>query len=72
MEKRKGILPAGTAAGNPAGIGEREESGEGLEYRERIDEADLPEEVKEKALKEVERLEKMPGMAAEARLSALI
>ena len=47
-------------------LGEREESGEGLEYRERIDEADLPEEVKEKALKEVERLEKMPGMAAEA------
>ncbi len=49
-------------------LGEREESGEGLEYRERIDEIDLPEEVKKKALKEVERLEKMPGMAAEASI----
>ncbi|MDW7652304.1 MAG: endopeptidase La, partial [Bacillota bacterium] len=36
------------------------------EYREKIDEADLPEEVEEKALKEVERLEKMPPAAAEA------
>ena len=47
-------------------LGEREEGSDGLEYRERIEEADLPEYVEEKALKEVERLEKMPSMAAEA------
>jgi ATP-dependent Lon protease len=47
-------------------LGEREEGSDGLEYRERIEEADLPEDVAEKALKEVERLEKMPAMAAEA------
>jgi len=47
-------------------LGEREEGSDGLEYRERIEEADLPEHVAEKALKEVERLEKMPSMAAEA------
>jgi len=37
---------------------------EGL--REQIDKAKLPKEVKKKALKEVERLEKMPPMVAEA------
>jgi len=35
------------------------------EYREKIADAKLPEEVEEKALKEVERLEKMPPAAAE-------
>lgn len=39
---------------------------EGQELREKIAEASLPEEVEEKALKEVERLEKMPPMVAEA------
>src|SRR5690606_10957785 len=47
-------------------LGEREEGSDGLEYRERIEEAYLPEYVEEKALIEVERLEKMPSMAAEA------
>jgi ATP-dependent Lon protease len=36
------------------------------ELRERIAEANLPEEVEEKAIKELERLEKMPPMVAEA------
>ncbi len=36
------------------------------ELRERISKAELPKEVEEKALKEVERLEKMPPMVAEA------
>jgi ATP-dependent Lon protease len=36
------------------------------ELRMRIAEADLPKEVEEKALKEVDRLEKMPPMVAEA------
>jgi len=36
------------------------------ELREQIDKAKLPKEVKKKALKEVERLEKMPPMVAEA------
>ncbi|MBF7083737.1 endopeptidase La [Desulfallas sp. Bu1-1] len=39
---------------------------EGEEYREKIAKAKLPKEVEEKALKELERLEKMPPMAAEA------
>jgi ATP-dependent Lon protease len=39
---------------------------EAEEYREKIAEANLPEEVEEKALKEVERLEKMPPAAAES------
>ena len=36
------------------------------EYQQKIKEQDLPEEVREKALREVRRLEKMPPMAAEA------
>ena len=36
------------------------------EYQRKIKEQNLPEEVKEKALREVKRLEKMPPMAAEA------
>lgn len=36
------------------------------ELRERIAKANLPEEVEEKAIKELERLEKMPPMVAEA------
>ncbi|MBE0465915.1 MAG: endopeptidase La [Candidatus Desulforudis sp.] len=48
-------------------LGEKDERvAEGEEYREKIAEAKLPKEVEEKALKEVERLEKMPPMAAEA------
>ena len=47
-------------------LGERDErSAEVDEYREKIDEAKLPEEVEKKALKELERLEKMPPAAAE-------
>jgi ATP-dependent Lon protease len=48
-------------------LGEKDERmAEADEYREKIAEAKLPEEVDEKALKEVERLEKMPPAAAEA------
>ncbi len=48
-------------------LGEKDERvAEGEEYREKIAEAKLPKEVEGKALKEVERLEKMPPMAAEA------
>ena len=48
-------------------LGEKDERlAEADEYREKISEAQLPEEVEEKALKEVERLEKMQPAAAEA------
>lgn len=48
-------------------LGEKDDRvAEGEEYREKIAEAKLPKEVEEKAIKEVERLEKMPPMAAEA------
>lgn len=48
-------------------LGERDEKGtEAEEFRAKIEEAGLPDEVKEKALREVDRLEKMPPMAAEA------
>ncbi|MGE5675938.1 MAG: endopeptidase La [Mycobacterium leprae] len=48
-------------------LGERDEKGtEADEFRSKIDEAKLPDDVKEKALREVDRLEKMPPMAAEA------
>ncbi len=47
-------------------LGEKDERmAEADEYREKIVEAKLPEEVAEKALKELERLEKMPPAAAE-------
>ncbi len=47
-------------------LGERDErTAEADEYREKIDETKLPEEVEKKALKELERLEKMPPAAAE-------
>jgi ATP-dependent Lon protease len=47
-------------------LGEKDERmAEAEEYREKIAEAGLPEEVEEKALKELERLEKMPPAAAE-------
>ncbi|MGM0689017.1 MAG: endopeptidase La [Bacillota bacterium] len=47
-------------------LGEKDERmAEAEEYREKITEAKLPEEVEEKAVKEVERLEKMPPAAAE-------
>jgi ATP-dependent Lon protease len=47
-------------------LGEKDERmAEADEYREKIAEATLPEEVEEKAIKEVERLEKMPPAAAE-------
>ncbi|MEW6573396.1 MAG: endopeptidase La [Bacillota bacterium] len=48
-------------------LGEKDDrQAEGEEYRDKIAQAKLPKEVEEKALKEVERLEKMPPMAAEA------
>ncbi|OAT82221.1 endopeptidase La [Desulfotomaculum copahuensis] len=48
-------------------LGEKDDRmAEGEEYREKIAEVKLPKEVEEKALKEVERLEKMPPMAAES------
>jgi len=48
-------------------LGEKDErAAESDDLRERIAEAKLPEEVEEKALKEVDRLEKMPSMVAEA------
>ncbi len=48
-------------------LGEKDDrAGEVEELRERIAQAKLPEEVEEKVLKEVERLEKMPPMVAEA------
>ncbi|RJQ27315.1 MAG: endopeptidase La, partial [Peptococcaceae bacterium] len=48
-------------------LGEKDERvAEGEELREKIAAAGLPEEVAEKALKEVERLEKMPPMVAES------
>ncbi|WP_243270007.1 endopeptidase La [Thermanaerosceptrum fracticalcis] len=48
-------------------LGERDERGAEVdEYREKIQEAQLPPEVEEKALKELERLEKMPPMVAES------
>ncbi|OPY56961.1 MAG: Lon protease 1 [Pelotomaculum sp. PtaU1.Bin035] len=48
-------------------LGEKDERvAEGEELREKITEAKLPKDVEEKAIKEVERLEKMPPMAAEA------
>ena len=40
--------------------------GEAEEYKEKIKEAELPEEVEEKALEEVEKLKKMPPRANEA------
>jgi len=48
-------------------LGEKDERVvEAEEYRQKIKEVKLPKEVEEKALKEVERLEKMPPMAAES------
>lgn len=48
-------------------LGERDDRGtEVEEYRSKIADLKLAKEVEEKALKEVERLEKMPPMAAEA------
>jgi len=47
-------------------LGEKDERGEAADYRARLREKELPEEVGEKALREVDRLEKMPAMSAEA------
>ncbi|HEX4834731.1 MAG TPA: endopeptidase La [bacterium] len=48
-------------------LGEKDErTAEVEEYRKKIEDANLPEKVKEKALEEVGRLEKMPPMVAEA------
>ncbi|MGB9660973.1 MAG: endopeptidase La [Moorellaceae bacterium] len=48
-------------------LGEKDERlAEAEELREKIAKARLPKEIEERALKEVERLEKMPPMAAEA------
>jgi ATP-dependent Lon protease len=47
-------------------LGERDERGSEIEeYREKIEEAAMPDEVKERALKELDRLEKMPFQAPE-------
>jgi ATP-dependent Lon protease len=48
------------------GDGGEDRATEAAELRERIKEAKLPAEAEEKAIKEVERLERMPPMAAEA------
>jgi ATP-dependent Lon protease len=48
-------------------LGESDErQSEVVEYKKKIEAANLPEHVKEKALEEVSRLEKMPPMVAEA------
>lgn len=48
-------------------LGERDERGTEIdEYRQKIKDAALPADAEEKALKEVERLEKMPPMVAES------
>ncbi len=48
-------------------LGEKDDRvAEGEELREKVTKSKLPKEVEEKAIKEVERLEKMPPMAAEA------
>jgi len=48
-------------------LGEKDErTAEVEEYRRKIEEANLPDYVKEKALEELNRLEKMPPMVAEA------
>ncbi len=48
-------------------LGEKDERAAEVEdYRKKIDDAKLPEKVKEKALEELGRLEKMPPMVAEA------
>ena len=47
-------------------LGERDERGSEIdEYREKIQKAKMPEEVEERALKELDRLEKMPFQAPE-------
>jgi ATP-dependent Lon protease len=48
------------------GDGSEDRASEAAELRERIKQAKLPAEVEEKAIKEIERLERMPPMAAEA------
>jgi ATP-dependent Lon protease len=49
-------------------LGDREESqnSEAEEYRQKVEASQLPAEAKEKALREVNRLERMPAMSAEA------
>lgn len=48
-------------------LGEKDERmAEADELRARVEEQDLPDEVRQKALKEIDRLEKMPPMVAEA------
>jgi len=48
-------------------LGDKDERvAEAEEYREKIAKAKLPKDINERALKEVERLEKMPPMAAES------
>lgn len=47
-------------------LGAKDEGAEVDEYREKLEQADLPEEVLEKAMKEVDRLEYVPANAAES------
>ena len=48
-------------------LGEKDDrTAEAEEYRERLNKAELPQEVADKVNKEIERLEKMPPMAAES------
>ena len=59
MEKTQRSIICGSRCVPSKGIGRKDERlAEVEELRERIAEADLPEEVEEKALKELDRLEK--------------
>ncbi len=52
-------------------LGDRDDRGatEAEEFREKVKEARLPEEVEERVLREIDRFEKMPSMSAEAVVS---
>ena len=67
MEKPKRILSARTDESHSKRTGRKDErTAEVEDLRERIEKANLPEDALEKVNKELERLEKMPPMVAEA------